>query len=154
MVQGHIFFFLVVVVQLFTGVLANGLIMVVNAIDLIIRRKMAPLDLLLSCLATTRIILLMFVFLAQLDIFCLEKYSLFANSIAFVFFINELSLWLATWLSVFYCAKIATISHPLFLWIKMRISRKSEMMLVDTELENRSDLQEQNLVSGDSYKVN
>ncbi|XP_012979386.1 taste receptor type 2 member 1 [Mesocricetus auratus] len=123
MLQGHMFFLFLVEVVQFTGVLANGFIMVVNAIDLITRRKMAPLDLLLSCLATSRIILLTCVFFGQLAVFCLMKYSLFTDCVVFVLFINELSLWLATWLSVFYCAKIATISHPFFLWLKMRISR-------------------------------
>ncbi|CAH6787404.1 taste receptor type 2 member 1 [Phodopus roborovskii] len=135
MLQGYTFFpFLVVVAQLFTGVLANGLIVVVNAIDLITRRKMAPLDLLLSCLATSRIILQLCVFLIQLGIFCFVKYSLFTDNIIFAFFINELSLWFATWLSVFYCAKIATISHPLFLWLKMRISRLVPWLILGSVL--------------------
>ncbi|XP_021514785.1 taste receptor type 2 member 1 [Meriones unguiculatus] len=118
-----LFFFLAVMVQFFTGVLASGLIVVFSAIDLITHRKMAPLDLLLSCLATSRIILQMCVFLAQLSLLYLVKYSLFVDNITFVLFTNELNLWLATWLGVFYCAKIATIPHPLFLWLKMRISR-------------------------------
>ncbi|KAM7320679.1 hypothetical protein ACRRTK_019932 [Alexandromys fortis] len=124
MLEGHTFFlFLVMMAQMLTGILANGLIMVVNTIDMVTRRRMIPLDLLLSCLATSRIILQLCILFAQLGIFCLAKHSIFTDNITFVFFINELSLWFATWLGVFYCAKIATIPHPLFLWLKMRISR-------------------------------
>lgn len=135
MLEGHPFFlFLVMMVQMLTGMLANGLIMVVNAIDMITRRRLDPLYLLLSCLATSRIILQLCVLSAQLGIFCLVKHSLFTDNITFVFFINELSLWFATWLGVFYCAKIATIPHPLFLWLKMRIARLVPWLILGSVL--------------------
>ncbi|XP_052015324.1 taste receptor type 2 member 1 [Apodemus sylvaticus] len=135
MMESHVvFFLLVVVVQFFTGVLANGLIVVVNAIDLIMWKKMAPLDLLLFCLATSRIILQLCILFAQLGLFCLVKHTLFADNVTFVFIINELSLWFATWLGVFYCAKIATIPHPLFLWLKMRIARLVPWLILGSVL--------------------
>ncbi|XP_015854060.1 taste receptor type 2 member 1 [Peromyscus maniculatus bairdii] len=135
MLEGYtLFLFLVMMVQLFTGVLANGLIVVVNATDLITRRTMSPLGLLLSCLATSRLLLQLCILFAQLGLFCLAKSSLFADNIAFVFFINELSLWFATWLCVFYCAKIATVPHPLFLWLKMRISRLVPWLILGSVL--------------------
>ncbi|XP_051006845.1 taste receptor type 2 member 1 [Acomys russatus] len=135
MLEGHmLFLFLVVVLQFITGVLANGLIVVVSAIDLITRSKMAPLDLLLSCLATSRIILQLYILFAQLWLFCLVNPSLFTDSINFVFFVNELNLWFATWLGVFYCVKIATIPHPLFLWLKMRISRLVPWLILGSVL--------------------
>nr|XP_034379576.1 taste receptor type 2 member 1 [Arvicanthis niloticus] len=135
MMEGHIFFLLlVVVVQFLTGILANGLIIVVNGIDLIMWKKMAPLDLLLSCLATSRIILQLCILFGHLGLFCLVKHTLFADNITFVFIINELSLWFATWLGVFYCAKIATIPHPLFLWLKMRISRLVPWLILGSVL--------------------
>ncbi|EDL82655.1 taste receptor, type 2, member 1 [Rattus norvegicus] len=135
MMEGHIlFFFLVVMVQFVTGVLANGLIVVVHAIDLIMWKKMAPLDLLLFCLATSRIILQLCILFAQLCLFSLVRHTLFEDNITFVFIINELSLWFATWLGVFYCAKIATIPHPLFLWLKMRISRLVPWLILGSVL--------------------
>ncbi|XP_038177176.1 taste receptor type 2 member 1 [Arvicola amphibius] len=135
MLEGHtFFFFLVMMVQMLTGILANGLIIVVNTIDMVSRRRMIPLDLLLSCLATSRIILQLCIFFAQLGIFCLAKHSIFTDNVAFVFFINELGLWFATWLGVFYCAKIATIPHPLFLWLKMRISRLIPWLILGSVL--------------------
>ncbi|XP_023419529.1 taste receptor type 2 member 1-like [Cavia porcellus] len=60
--------FLVVVTQFFPGVLANGFIVVVNMVDFFKQRQMAPLDLLLSCLATSRIILQVLIFLAHLSL--------------------------------------------------------------------------------------
>ncbi|XP_077202608.1 taste receptor type 2 member 134-like [Paroedura picta] len=37
-------------------------------------------------------------------------------------FTNSVSIWFATWLSIFYLAKIAIFSHPIFLQLKRRIS--------------------------------
>lgn len=135
MPEGHKFFlFLVIMVQMLIGILANGLIMVVNTIDMVTRRKLVPLDLLLSFLATSRFILQLCILFAQLGIFCLANHSIFTYNITFVFFINELGLWFATWLGVYYCAKIATIPHPLFLWLKMRISRLIPWLILGSVL--------------------
>jgi taste receptor type 2 len=38
-------------------------------------------------------------------------------------FTNHFSIWLISCLSVFYCLKIASFSHPSFLWLKWRASR-------------------------------
>ena len=49
-------------------------------------------------------------------------------------FTNHLSIWLATCLSVFYCLKVASFSHPTFLWLKWRVSRVVVWMLLSTLL--------------------
>ncbi|XP_029797170.1 taste receptor type 2 member 1 [Suricata suricatta] len=118
-----VFHFLFALIQFLIGVLANGIIVVVNGMVLIKQRKMIPLDLLLSCLAISRICLQSMIFYVNLVILSLIDFSpLVKNSLIFMF-VNEMGLWLATWLSVFYCAKIAPIAHPLFFWLKMRISK-------------------------------
>lgn len=114
---------LLVVIQLLFGVLANGVIMVVTGIDLTRSRKTDPLHLLLCCLAVSRLCLQIFIFYNHLAVLSLIEFSSFAETFAVFMFFQELALWLATWLSVFYCAKIATFAHPLFFWLKLRISR-------------------------------
>uniref|UniRef100_H0UXB8 Taste receptor type 2 n=1 Tax=Cavia porcellus TaxID=10141 RepID=H0UXB8_CAVPO len=122
--------FLVVVTQFFPGVLANGFIVVVNMVDFFKQRQMAPLDLLLSCLATSRIILQVLIFLAHLSLVYFLKPSVLAKTSIIFMFVNVWGLWLATWLGVFYCAKIATIPHPLFFWLKRRISKSVPWLIL------------------------
>ncbi|XP_062068603.1 taste receptor type 2 member 1 [Lepus europaeus] len=111
------------VIQLLLGIFANGIILVGNGIDVAKERKMAPLALLLSCLAVSRICLQLFLFYMNLFFLSLTQVSMFVENFVIVLFTNEVGLWLATWLGVFYCIKIANFHHPLFLWLKMRISR-------------------------------
>nr|XP_002714066.3 taste receptor type 2 member 1 [Oryctolagus cuniculus] len=118
-----IFFLFFAVLQLLLGIFANGIILVGNGIDLVKERKMAPLALLLSCLAVSRICLQLLFFFMNLFFLSLIQVSTSLESFVIVLFTNEVGLWLATWLGVFYCIKIATFHHPLFLWLKMRISR-------------------------------
>ncbi|KAL2779853.1 taste receptor type 2 member 1 isoform 2 [Daubentonia madagascariensis] len=84
---------------------------------------MAPLDLLLSCLAVSRICLQLLIFYTHLGVLSLVEFLTFSESFTISFLTSESELWFATWLGVFYCAKIANVSHPLFFWLKMRISK-------------------------------
>uniref|UniRef100_A0A8C7BWR7 Taste receptor type 2 n=1 Tax=Neovison vison TaxID=452646 RepID=A0A8C7BWR7_NEOVI len=110
-------------IQFLIGVLANGLILVVNGTELIKQRRMVPLALLLSCLATARICLQLVLFYINLAILLWIEVPLLIENFLIFLFVNELGLWFASWLGVFYCAKIAPIAHPLFFWLKMRISK-------------------------------
>ncbi|XP_004440111.1 PREDICTED: taste receptor type 2 member 1 [Ceratotherium simum simum] len=111
------------VIQFLTGVLANGIIVVVNGTDLIKQRKMIPSDLLLSCLAISRICLHLAFFCINLAGLSWIEFTPFSETFAILVFVNESGLWFAAWLSVFYCGKIAPIAHPLFFWLKMRIAK-------------------------------
>ncbi|XP_062944277.1 taste receptor type 2 member 1 [Cynocephalus volans] len=111
------------VIHCLLGIFANGIIVVANGIDFIKHRKMGALDLLLSCLAISRIFMQLAIFYINLAALHLIKFSALPKHVSIHWFVNESALWFATWLSVFYCAKIATIPHPLFFWLKVRISK-------------------------------
>ncbi|KAG8516146.1 Taste receptor type 2 member 1 [Galemys pyrenaicus] len=123
---------LITAVQLLVGVLANGFILAKNGTNLIRQRRMDPLGLLLSGLAITRICLQLTTLLLNLALLSLIELHLFPENFATLMFVNEMGIWFATWLSVFYCTKIATIAHPLFLWLKARISRLVPWLILVT----------------------
>lgn len=109
------------------GILGNAFIGLVNILEWIKKRKIASIDLILTCLAISRICLLCIILL---DCFIMmlhpDVYSTGKQMRIIDFFwtlTNHLSVWFATCLSIFYFLKIANFFHPLFLWMKWRIDR-------------------------------
>nr|XP_004661122.2 taste receptor type 2 member 60 [Jaculus jaculus] len=47
-------------------------------------------------------------------------------------FLNALIIWLCTWLGFFYCMKIATFPHPVFLWLKYKVPGWVPWMLLSS----------------------
>ncbi|XP_048191027.1 taste receptor type 2 member 7-like [Perognathus longimembris pacificus] len=110
------------------GVLGNTFIGLVNIVGWIKTRKMAPLDLILTSLAVSRLFLLCAILLdCFLLTLCPHLYEHGTSIMKITDFLwtltNHSSVWLAGCLSVFYFVKIANFSHPLFLWMKWRVDR-------------------------------
>ncbi|XP_004611465.2 taste receptor type 2 member 7-like [Sorex araneus] len=109
------------------GILGNAFIALVNCLGWMKKRKMASIDFILTCLATSRIWLLCAI---MLDCFMLVQYPNIYTAgkqmrvVDFFWTLtNHLSVWFATCLSLFYFLKIANFTHPLFLWMKWRIDQ-------------------------------
>ncbi|XP_036106735.1 taste receptor type 2 member 7-like [Molossus molossus] len=109
------------------GILGNAFIGLVNCMDWIKNKKIAPIDLILTCLAISRIFLLCiilldcFVLILHPDVYATGKQMRIIDF--FWTLTNHVSVWFATCLSIFYFLKIANFFHPLFLWMKWRIDR-------------------------------
>ncbi|XP_077202610.1 taste receptor type 2 member 8-like [Paroedura picta] len=127
-------FLISLVIEILAGMVANGFIVLMNYIDRFRSRKRSPSDQILTCLSLSR--------LAWLAIMILNKrthllhvgihlcpYMNLAISVVWIF-TQSTNVWFATWLSVFYLAKIATFSHPVFLQVKQRISRLVPWLLL------------------------
>ncbi|XP_044513812.1 taste receptor type 2 member 1 [Gracilinanus agilis] len=111
------------VVLFLMGMVANGIIVIVSGAKCIKRKKRTAYDLLLTSLGIFRIPLQVLIFTSQLIFVFTLNIVPVMEAFLFFIFVNEVNLWLATYLCLFYCVKIANIFHPFFLWLKMRISR-------------------------------
>ncbi|XP_039098963.1 taste receptor type 2 member 134-like [Hyaena hyaena] len=115
------------------AVLQNGFIVTVLGREWVRCRMLPAGDMIVASLAASRFclhgvailnnLLTVFDFHSILDYF----------NILWTFF-NTLSSWLTAWLAVFYCVKIAIFSHPVFFWLKWRISRSVPRLLLGSLL--------------------
>ncbi|XP_036616508.1 taste receptor type 2 member 3-like [Trichosurus vulpecula] len=123
----QIFFLLVAFSQFILGILGNGFLGLINCIHWIKRNKISLSDFIIMNLAFSRIILQCVVISdATISVFYPDfYYGLTLSKIRETSWnlSNNLSIWLSTCLSVFYCLKIAIFSHSAFLWLKWRISQ-------------------------------
>ncbi|XP_060616836.2 taste receptor type 2 member 143-like [Anolis sagrei] len=108
-----------------TGILGNGFIVVVNGHQWLQNRRRIFCDFLLTSTSAFRLIM-------QLDLLLFNILYYFRVNIRCIYreditffswmFSKMISNWCATWLSVFYCVKVANFANPLFLWLKARIN--------------------------------
>ncbi|XP_065257536.1 taste receptor type 2 member 40-like [Emys orbicularis] len=126
-------------IEFITGIIANGLMIVVNCSEWIRSRKLTCCDMILTSLGISRFFLQWTIFINNIFFFALSPVTngqcdIWRNFYIFWMYLNTLSLWFATWLSVFYCVKIANFSQPLFLWLKRRISGLVPQLLMGSLL--------------------
>nr|XP_056704446.1 taste receptor type 2 member 7-like [Euleptes europaea] len=120
-----IFFLIIFWIESAVILLGNGFIIVVNGQSWLQSKEMLPCDFLLTALSLSRFLLQWIIVSSQLVYFSFpETYLGSIKHKAFTFswvYLNMISLWCVTWLSVFYCVKVCNFAHPLFAWLKPRI---------------------------------
>uniref|UniRef100_A0A674IZU2 Taste receptor type 2 n=1 Tax=Terrapene triunguis TaxID=2587831 RepID=A0A674IZU2_9SAUR len=125
-------------IEFITGIIANGLMIVVNCSEWVRSRKLTCCDMILTSLGISRFFLQCMIMINgtffQLCVEMNERCAILTTLTLVWLFLNTLSLWFATWLSVFYCVKIANFSQPLFLWLKRRISGLVPQLLMGSFL--------------------
>ncbi|XP_004677276.1 PREDICTED: taste receptor type 2 member 3-like [Condylura cristata] len=127
-------FLLLSTTQFILGVLGNGFIVCVHGRSWLQSRRIPLSDFIVTTLALSRIILLSILFFdSVLAIFSYKVHNegiLMQITDVFWTFTNHLSIWLVTCLNALYCLRIASFSHPTFLWLKWRVSRLVAWMLL------------------------
>ncbi|XP_005300616.2 taste receptor type 2 member 7-like [Chrysemys picta bellii] len=125
-------------IEFITGIIANGLMIVVNCREWIRSRKLTCCDMILTSLGISRFFLQCMIninnILTHLRQDMNELCTILRIVTVFWIFLTTLNLWLATCLSVFYCVKIANFSQSLFLWLKLRISGLVPQLLMGSFL--------------------
>ncbi|KAJ6652042.1 hypothetical protein lerEdw1_015472 [Lerista edwardsae] len=116
------------------ALLGNGFIVVVNSHCWLQRRKLVPCDLLLTCLSIFRFfmqcatLLTNYIYIScPLDCKC--SYAWKGIGLVWMY-LNMANFSGTTCLIIFYCVKVTTFAHPVFLWLKSRIDRLVSRVLV------------------------
>ncbi|XP_060092482.1 taste receptor type 2 member 1-like [Heteronotia binoei] len=112
-------------IEALVGLVANGFIVLMNYIDWFRSRKISPNDQILTCLGLFRlpwlVLIILYVTTTLANGKCNCHFEYLILPVLWIF-TDITTVWCATWLSVFYLAKIATFSHPIFLHVKQRFS--------------------------------
>ncbi|XP_029470282.1 taste receptor type 2 member 7-like [Rhinatrema bivittatum] len=120
------------------GSVVNGFIVAVNGIDWVKSRHLNSIDVILTCLAAARFCFQWGMLLESILIIVypdLLNQAESANKLLFTWvFLDLSSFWFACCLSVFYCTKIASFSHPLFIFLKLKIPGIVPWMLLGSVL--------------------
>lgn len=118
-------FMVIFFLESLAAMLQNGFMVTVLGMEWVRRRMLPAGDMIVASLAASR--------------FCLHGVAILNNLLTFFEvdyyqtpwnFINTLTSWLTAWLAIFYCVKIALFSHPVFFWLKWRISRSVPRLLL------------------------
>lgn len=123
-----VIFVVIFCVQSLAAMLQNGFMVAVLGGEWVRSQALPAGDMIVASLAAFRV--------------CLHGLAILNNFLYFMFwckndyfgmlwdFTNTVTCWLTTWLAVFYCVKISSFSHPIFFWMKWRISRSVPRLLL------------------------
>ncbi|XP_072506390.1 taste receptor type 2 member 134-like [Notamacropus eugenii] len=117
-----VFFMIIFLLESMASIIENSFIVIVLGREWVQYWTLPPGDMILLSLGISR-------FFLQWAAVLTDFYAYFSPSNfglhTFIYwnFANMTTLWFATWLAVFYCVKISSFIHPVFLWLKWRISR-------------------------------
>ncbi|XP_074051357.1 taste receptor type 2 member 41-like [Macrotis lagotis] len=107
------------------GIMANGFIVVVLGREWARCHRLSPCDMILMSLGASRFCLQcvgmthnFYYFFHHLPYFTEPARQYFG---IYWDFLNSVTFWFGTWLSVLFCVKIANFTHPIFLWMKWRV---------------------------------
>ncbi|XP_037374350.1 taste receptor type 2 member 3 [Talpa occidentalis] len=127
-------FLLLSTTQFILGMLGNNFIVWVHGSSWLKSKRISLSDFIIIILALSRIILLsilLFDSILTMFFYKVHQEGRVMQIIDILWtFTNHMSIWLVTCLNTFYCLKIASFSHPTFLWLKWRVSRLVAWMLL------------------------
>ncbi|XP_043821356.1 taste receptor type 2 member 134-like [Dromiciops gliroides] len=128
-----LFFMILFLLESVIAIIENGFIIIVLGREWVTCWKLPPGDMILASLGISRLFLHWAGILSNFHTY----FSPIGRSIylgIFWNFANMATFWITTWLAIFYCVKISSFTHPIFLWLKWRISRWVPCLLLCSPL--------------------
>ncbi|KAM9683702.1 LOW QUALITY PROTEIN: taste receptor type 2 member 9 [Dama dama] len=120
--------------ELIIGIWGNGFIVLENCSGWLKKRAVSLTDVILVSLATSRTCLLCVIYM---DGFIMVLFpDTYGHgemmNILDIFWTtcNHSTVWFTLWLHIFYLLKIASISYPVFLWLKLKMNRVLGILLM------------------------
>ncbi|KAM6168203.1 spermatogenesis-associated protein 31E1-like [Erethizon dorsatum] len=127
---------IIVLLLCLTTVISNGFIVVALGMEWLLRRTLSPYNKLLVSLGASRFGLQWVVIGKSIYAFLYPTALLYDPVMQFLSFLwdflNAATIWSCTWLSFFYCVKIANFTHPTFLWLKGKVSGWIPLLLLSS----------------------
>nr|XP_001092105.3 taste receptor type 2 member 60 [Macaca mulatta] len=124
--QKAIILVIILLLLCLVAIAGNGFITAALGVEWVLRGTLLPCDKLLVSLRASRFCLQWVVMGKTIYVLLYPTafpYNPVLQFLAFQWdFLNAATLWFSSWLSVFYCVKIATFTHPVFLWLKHKLS--------------------------------
>ncbi|XP_036614892.1 taste receptor type 2 member 134-like [Trichosurus vulpecula] len=111
------------------AIIGNGFIIIVLGKEWVQCWTLPPGDMILASLGISRFFLQWATVLSNFYMYFFPSNKKLYFGI-FWSFTNVATFWFTTWLAVFYCVKISSFTHPIFLWLKWRISRYVPWLLL------------------------
>ncbi|XP_049749932.1 taste receptor type 2 member 16-like [Elephas maximus indicus] len=132
-IQLTVFFIIIYVLLSLTIIVQSSLVVALLGREWVLVKRLSPVDMILTSLGISH--------------FCRQWASMLYNFCSyfdpnFVFwyssviwdFANNATFWFTSLLAVFYCVKVSSFTHPIFLWLKWRISRLVPRLLLGSLL--------------------
>uniref|UniRef100_G1TEN6 Taste receptor type 2 n=2 Tax=Oryctolagus cuniculus TaxID=9986 RepID=G1TEN6_RABIT len=122
-------FIIIYVIESLTIIVQSSFIVAVLGREWVKVKRLSPVDMILTSLGVCRFCLQWISMLC--DFFFYFKPNCVYLTLTLTWeFINVLTFWLTSLLAVYYCVKVSSFTHPIFLWLRWRIPRLVPWLLL------------------------